>query len=187
MKLRSLRPRPPHRVLRAPLCAALIAVAATTFAAAPVAAVSAGSSHPRTSYESYVATSVRNQLNAERRAHGLAPVYASSQLMLSARRHNITMAARNTLSHQLPGEASFTGRISATGYRWTWAGENVAYTTSMHATSVVALQVMMYNERPPNDGHRHNILNSHFHDVGVDVYVDFAHHKIWLTTDFGHR
>jgi uncharacterized protein YkwD len=45
----------------------------------------------------------------------------------------------------------------------------------------------MYNETPPNDGHRLNILNTHYRNVGVDVYFDKVHHKLWLTTDFGHR
>jgi uncharacterized protein YkwD len=43
----------------------------------------------------------------------------------------------------------------------------------------------MYNEKAPNNGHRLNILSSKFRQVGVDVYLDRTHHKVWLTTDFG--
>jgi uncharacterized protein YkwD len=43
----------------------------------------------------------------------------------------------------------------------------------------------MYNEKPPDDGHRRNILNKSFVDVGIDVINDSAHGKVWLVTDFG--
>jgi uncharacterized protein YkwD len=42
----------------------------------------------------------------------------------------------------------------------------------------------MYREKPPDDAHRLNILSYHYRNIGVDVYVDKAHSKIWLTTDF---
>jgi uncharacterized protein YkwD len=57
----------------------------------------------------------------------------------------------------------------------------------MNTGGVRRLETLMYHEKAPNDGHRRNILNSHFRNVGVDVYIDRAHHKVWLTTDFGRR
>ena len=45
----------------------------------------------------------------------------------------------------------------------------------------------MYNEVPPNDGHRVNILSHTFRQVGIDVYYDARHHKLWFTQDFGVR
>ena len=42
----------------------------------------------------------------------------------------------------------------------------------------------MVAERPPNDGHRRNILSSTFTVFGVDVYLDAAHGRLWLTEDF---
>ncbi|MDT4945595.1 MAG: hypothetical protein QOH14_2328, partial [Pseudonocardiales bacterium] len=32
---------------------------------------------------------------------------------------------------------------------------------------------------------RRVILNPVYRDVGVDIYMDGAHHKMWLTEDFG--
>jgi uncharacterized protein YkwD len=46
---------------------------------------------------------------------------------------------------------------------------------------------MMFRERPPNDGHRLNILSRTFRNVGIDVYFDNAHHKMWFTQDFGRQ
>jgi uncharacterized protein YkwD len=57
----------------------------------------------------------------------------------------------------------------------------------MTSGGVLLLQRLMYNERPPENGHRVNILNRHFRDVGIDIYMDRVHHKVWMTTDFGHR
>jgi hypothetical protein len=41
----------------------------------------------------------------------------------------------------------------------------------------------MLNERPPDDGHRKNILSSAFHHVGIDIFRD-RHGTVWLTQDF---
>jgi uncharacterized protein YkwD len=95
------------------------------------------------------------------------------------------MAAYNEMSHQLPGEPDFTTRMSNAGYQWSWAGENIAWNSEMTLPGVTLLQRLMYHEKPPNDAHRLNILSTHYRNIGVDVYLDRAHHKVWLTTDFG--
>lgn len=143
------------------------------------------SARGRTSTEITIARSVLTTLNTERHAHGLRPLVMDYRLIVSARRHNLAMAAAQTMSHQLPGEAPFTTRILRAGYHWTWAGENIGWHSVMTATAANQLETMMYNEKAPNDGHRRNILNTHFTNIGVDIYLDQAHHKLWLTTDFG--
>jgi uncharacterized protein YkwD len=135
--------------------------------------------------ETSYAHSVFNRLNNERAAHGLAPLTWRGRLVSSARAHNLAMARANTMSHQLPGEPDLAKRISATGYRWSWIGENIAYNTDISRSGVLLLQTMMYREKPPNDGHRQNILSRNFRNVGIDVYIDRTHHKVWLTEDFG--
>ena len=42
----------------------------------------------------------------------------------------------------------------------------------------------MYNEKPPDDGHRRNILSKTYVDVGIDVISDSVHGKAHIT-DFG--
>jgi uncharacterized protein YkwD len=176
----------PHSRRRRLLIAALVSLATlvTSTLAAPVADASVP---PRSSLELQIDNAVRSLINSERAAHHLAGLSMSSQLMLSAREHNVAMAHYNRMSHQLPGEAAWTTRISSTGYHWHYAGENIAWNSDMSENGVLALEKMMYGEQPPNDEHRVNILSSHFHDVGVDVYFDRTHHKVWLTTDFGSR
>jgi uncharacterized protein YkwD len=125
-------------------------------------------------------------INNERAAHGLRPVHMSPALQLSARRHNVRMAAYDEMSHQLPGEPYFGRRITLAGYYWNYAGENIAWNSEMTQAGVVLLERLMYNEKAPYDEHRQNILSRHYRHVGVDVYMDRTNHKVWLTTDFGH-
>ena len=131
------------------------------------------------------ANAVLDELNSERAAHGLSALKLNSKLVDSAHTHNLAMAKADTLSHKLNGEADLGSRVSAAGYHWSMVGENIAYNSSRSESGVLAVQKAMYNEKPPNDGHRQNILNSKFADVGIDVINDSEHGKVWLVTDFG--
>jgi hypothetical protein len=48
----------------------------------------------------------------------------------------------------------------------------------------LSIEAAMMAERAPNDGHRRNILSRSVTAIGIDVYWDKAHHKLWLTEDF---
>jgi len=125
-------------------------------------------------------------LNAERRAHRLPPLSMNSKLILSAHRHNAAMAHANTMAHQLPHEAFFASRISSAGYKWQVAGENIGWNSSMTNAGLRHLEYQMYNEKLPGDiGHRLNILSRSYRQVGIDVYFDKPHNKMWFTQDFG--
>ena len=131
------------------------------------------------------ADAVLHELNDERADHGLRALKLNSKLVSSAHTHNLAMAKANTLSHQLGGEAALGSRVSAAGYQWSMVGENIAYNSDRSQGGVLAVQKAMYNEKPPDDGHRQNILNKKFDDVGIDVINDSVHGKVWLVTDFG--
>lgn len=128
---------------------------------------------------------VLHMINGERAAHHLPSLQMQWRLVESADRHTRLMRADNTMSHQLPGEAGLGDRITATGFAWSWAGENVAWSNDMSLSGVRYLELLMYNERPPGDtGHRENILSRDYRWVGVAIRWDFPHHKVWLTEDF---
>jgi uncharacterized protein YkwD len=131
------------------------------------------------------ANAVLSELNSERAKHGLRALKMNSKLVSAAHKHNLAMAKANTLSHQLKGEAALGSRVSAAGYRWSAVGENVAYNGRRSKDGILAVQKAMYNEKPPNDGHRKNILSKTYVDVGIDVISDSVHGKVWLVTDFG--
>jgi uncharacterized protein YkwD len=143
------------------------------------------SSSPGYATRSDWANAVLSELNSERAKHGMRALKMNSKLVSAAHKHNLAMAKANTLSHQLKGEAALGSRVSATGYRWSAVGENVAYNGRRSQDGVLAVQKAMYNEKPPNDGHRKNILSKTYVDVGIDVISDSVHGKVWLVTDFG--
>jgi uncharacterized protein YkwD len=130
-----------------------------------------------------IAASVLSALNSERTTHGLKALRMNSKLVASAHSHNMAMAAANTLSHQLPGELSFSARITKAGYIWGYAGENVAWTSDMTQNGALTMQYRMFNEVPPNNGHRLNILNPHYVDAGIDIVLDLTHNALWITED----
>jgi uncharacterized protein YkwD len=131
-----------------------------------------------------IAQTLFSMINSERAANHLPALTWSGQLASSAHGHNLMMAATNTFSHQVAGEASLGARVSATGYSWTWCGENIAWGSVTSSSLAQSLESDMYNEAPPNDGHRQNILSTSAHHVGVDVWTG-ANGKMWITEDFG--
>lgn len=131
------------------------------------------------------AASMLSLLNQERADHNLRPLAMEAHLLTSAYNHNTRQAAQNTMSHQLPGEPYFATRISNTGYQWSTVGENVAWNSDRTLAGVQYLQRTMYNEVAPNNGHRLNILSTQFTQIGIDVYFDNTHNKMWITQDFG--
>ncbi len=159
-------------------------VVASTLSAGILVAATPASAGPIYSNGPY-AMAVFAKLNAQRAAHHLPALRMDNRLNYSAYYHNIAMKNRNLMSHQVPGEASLGPRILARGYRYSYAGENIGWNSAMSAAGAVQLENIMYAERAPNNGHLLNILNRSYTNVGVNVVVDSAHHKIWLSVDFG--
>jgi uncharacterized protein YkwD len=124
-------------------------------------------------------------LNKERTAHHLHKLTMNNKLILSAHRHNLAMAKANEMSHQVKGEKFFADRISAAHYKWLSAGENIGWNSEQTRDGLNYLEREMYHEKAPDNGHRLNILDKHFRNVGIDVYFDKKHHKMWFTQDFG--
>jgi uncharacterized protein YkwD len=168
-----------HATVRTLVLALVVALLPMTVAAPAASAM--------TTTEATWAHAVLSLLNHERALHGLPALTSDYRLVNSAHAHNLKMAAYNTMSHQLPGEPWLGTRISRAGYSWTYIGENIGWNSEITQSGVTALESLMYNERAPYDGHRLNILSSGFRNIGIDVYIDSTHHKVWLTEDFGHH
>lgn len=136
-----------------------------------------------------IVRAVLRQINAARAAAHLRPYSLSSGLMTSASRHTMVMARGCGLSHQCPGEAGLGQRISAAGVRWNAVGENIGEggpepkTTAAEIKMAELLTRSMLAEKPPNDGHRKNLLSSAFHRVGISVYRSGSG-TVWMTQDF---
>jgi uncharacterized protein YkwD len=162
--------------------------ATRTATARPVASASA-SADPTPDQGGTPAAQVLALINQARAKGGLPALTITSGLETTSSAHNLRMADGCGLSHQCTGEPAIGDRETAAGVHWTAAGENigeggpVADTTTAIAQMAVSLTQSMLSERPPDDGHRMNILSSAFTHIGIAVYRDSSG-TAWLTQDF---
>ena len=190
----SLSPRPSaarsrHRHATPSPSASTSASTAPLSAAPTSAAPTASATSPAGTSSGSAAAQVLALINQARSAAGLAPLTITAGLNSSASAHNSRMAGGCGLSHQCSGEPDLGARETAAGVHWTAAGENigeggpVANTTAAIAQMAVGLTQSMLNEKPPDDGHRRNILSSSFTHIGIAVFRDSSG-TVWLTQDF---
>ena len=155
----------------------------------PVATASDSPSAGQAASLDAAAQQVLALINQARAQAGLPAYTVSAGLNTSAGRHDAVMAAGCGLSHQCPGEPALGARETAAGVHWTAAGENIGEGGPVAGTEVaiaqlaVGLTQSMLNEKPPDDGHRLNILSSAFTHIGIAVFRDGAG-TVWLTQDF---
>ncbi|MGZ3609507.1 MAG: CAP domain-containing protein [Ktedonobacteraceae bacterium] len=143
-----------------------------------------GSSSTPTSQAQQLAQYVFGLINHDRVAMGLPAYSWSKALSGGAHLHNLRMMAYGQLSHQCPGEAGLGTRITDDGIAWRAAGENIGWSDYPDPQQgVLSNHQSMMAEKPPDDGHRQNILSTSFNLIGIDVLVD-AHQNVWLTEDF---
>jgi uncharacterized protein YkwD len=106
------------------------------------------------------------------------PVTANAQLRCAAHNHSKDMGVNKFFSHTGSNGSTFTQRITAAGYSWKAAGENIAagYNT---AAAVV-------NGWMASTGHCNNIMNGNFKHLGVGYYyAASAPYRYYWTQDFG--
>lgn len=96
-------------------------------------------------------------INRQRRAHGLPPLAVSRRLNRSAQRWTRTMVAEHYFGHG----TNFGARVTASGFRWSAAGENIA---TGFPTAAAVVQAWMASA-----GHCRNILSPDFRYVGTGV------------------
>ncbi|MFJ3231050.1 sigma-70 family RNA polymerase sigma factor [Streptomyces sp. NPDC086787] len=114
-------------------------------------------------------------VNKERSAAGCGPVTDNSQLRDAAQKHSDDMAARGFFDHTNPDGKGPGERITAAGYRWSTYGENIA---AGQQTPASVMDAWMHSS-----GHRANILNCSFKELGVGVHNGSG--GPWWTQDFG--
>ncbi|WP_309053593.1 CAP domain-containing protein [Streptomyces sp.] len=116
-------------------------------------------------------------VNAERQKAGCGPLRAEKRLRLAAQRHADDMAARDYYAHDTPEGRDAGDRISATGYTWSAWAENIH-----RGPKTPARAMEDWMESP---GHRENILNCSFDEIGVGVSL--ASNGPWWVQNFGSR
>jgi uncharacterized protein YkwD len=118
-------------------------------------------------------------VNQQRTRRGLPPLASAAQLDSSAQAWTSTMVLTGQFTHG-PGDA-FARRITAAGYVWQTAGENIAAGFSTPRSVVAGWMA--------STDHCRNILNPSFRDVGTgesDSRVGPYSSGTW-TQDFGLR
>jgi len=112
------------------------------------------------------ANALENQVvqlvNNERTSRGLSPLTPNWELARVARIKSEDMYRNNYFSHQSPVYGSPYDMLRSFGIRFTAAGENIAY------GQTTAQSVM--NSWMNSPGHRANILNSQFTEIGVGYF-----------------
>jgi uncharacterized protein YkwD len=125
------------------------------------------------------------QINQDRAASGLPAYSWSDALATSAYKHDKQMTTNGCgLSHQCPGEAVFSDRISNEGVNWSSCGEDISNSSGYADFWQGALAVYqgMIGEQPPDDEHRRNFLSESFHQIGIGVLI--SGNTVWATEDF---
>lgn len=112
-------------------------------------------------------------VNAERGKVGCSPLTVNATLTKVAQAHSEDMAAHQNMSHTGSDGSSPGDRITSAGYNWSSYGENVAYG---YATPEDVMAGWM-----SSPGHKANILNCSFKEIGVGL----AQPGSYWTQDFG--
>lgn len=99
-------------------------------------------------------------LNADRAAHGLPALKLNMNLVRLAENYGQDMINRNYFSHYNPEGQSPFDRMNRAGISYSAAGENLAINTSVTAAEKAFMN---------SSGHRANILNSNYTEVGIGV------------------
>ncbi|HET6507771.1 MAG TPA: CAP domain-containing protein [Baekduia sp.] len=127
-------------------------------------------------------------LNRQRAAHGLRRLRSQPSLSTAATRYARLMVAQRFFDHVSPAGSTMSSRIQRTNYlknTRSWSlGENIAWGASGQETPARIVKAWMHSA-----GHRANILNGAFREVGVGIALGAPNGGSGATyvNDFGRR
>jgi uncharacterized protein YkwD len=154
----------------APKCA-IAAVAALGLAlpsGASAAECKGANAHPASTSNAKIRDATLCLLNKRRASGGARKLRANQRLAKAARAHAADMVRRRYFAHTAPGGVSFVDRIMrqdyvSPGQGWS-LGENLAWGSYQLATPKSIVRSWMQSP-----GHRANILNPKFREIGIGV------------------
>ncbi|MFF3837732.1 CAP domain-containing protein [Streptomyces sp. NPDC001930] len=115
--------------------------------------------------------------NAEREKAGCGPLHSEGHLRTAAQGHADDMSARDYYEHDDPEGRDAGDRMTGAGYTWSTWGENI------HRGPKTPARAM--EDWMDSPGHRANILNCSFKDIGVGVTL--TANGPWWVQNFGAR
>ena len=113
--------------------------------------------------------------NRSRAAAGLRSLRIDSSLTSIARWRSRDMSRRDYFSHSIPGYGSVFDKLSADGYCFHLAGENIGWNTYPDDVATSEIHQMFMG----SSSHRHNILGSSWEVIGVGAYKGSDGKKLW--------
>lgn len=96
-----------------------------------------------------------SMLNDVRSNVSAGPVTYNDLLGQAARRHANDMHANDFFDHEGSDGSDIGERVSDTGYRYSWVGENIAWGQQSEAAALVAWQNSTTGHRENNENPRH--------------------------------
>ncbi|MBR8838528.1 MAG: hypothetical protein DSM106950_32135, partial [Stigonema ocellatum SAG 48.90 = DSM 106950] len=119
------------------------------------------STTPGTTNDSFIQRVV-DLTNQQRQQAGLQPLQLNDKLEHAANAHSQDMALNHYFSHNSLDGSPASDRAKNEGYQYSTFGENIA---AGQATPEDVVQAWLNSP-----GHRANILNPNYHDIGVGYY-----------------
>ncbi|NBM16117.1 CAP domain-containing protein [Streptomyces sp. GC420] len=142
----------------------------------PTAASGNGTASRRTQTAATGETArVLELVNDARSAAGCSPLTTNEKLTAAAQKYSGVMAETQNMSHTGPDGSSVADRVEREGYLWSTVGENIA---RGQADADAVMDAWMNSQ-----GHRENILNCSFKEIGIGLVKDSG--GPWWTQNFG--
>jgi uncharacterized protein YkwD len=178
------------RRLRLLLPALATAAALAVVPATASAARSCPGAHlaPSAAHAAQVRTATLCLVNRQRVRHGVPRLHRQRSLSRAASRYARLMVAQHFFDHVSPAGSTMAQRIKRTNYlRGTraWAlGENLAWGAGRSATPAQIVTAWMHSP-----GHRRNILDGTFHEIGIGIALGAPNGAAGATyvNEFGRR
>ena len=136
-----------------------------------------GNDSARTGTVSALETQVLNLVNQERQKVGLNALTMSDKLVSLAEMKAQDMAQKNYFSHTSPTYGTPFEMLQRYGVSYRSAGENIA---AGQTTAEAVMQDWMNSS-----GHRANILNSSYTEIGVGYYSGGSYRTEWVQLFIG--
>lgn len=131
-------------------------------------------------YLARVEDEIFNATNAERQKQGLPALKRNSTANKYARSKSLEMLNLNYFDHKSPKNGYIQDIAKRDGWKYSRIGENIYTMTGGQASSISGASIT--NSWMNSEGHRKNILNSGYTDIGIGV--TFRNGKLYATQIF---
>lgn len=155
-----------HRLPLPAFATALVASLALAAPSAQAASCPGADQLPLLSTAASARSATLCLLNAQRAAQGLKTLSSQSTLETAATKYAQSMVEKRFFAHVSPGGQTITERLASyiTGTRSYTVGENLGWGQSVLGTPAATVNAWMRSA-----GHRDNILNANFEEVGIGI------------------